>query len=262
MNQLNEIVEASIPEREAFAFLWSFKDSIIAIESLQEKLEVYEAITDFAFFGKDPEFSSPVGRVLWRAIKANLVRSVRRYDSSVKNGKKGGAPTGNQNAKKQPKTTQNNPNDKDKDKDKDNVCVDTPRANAPHTHIQEEISKLKNRRDELREKAEEEYLKHGSYSEEWKRAYNNLKRADAEFEAAMTFDRFNDFLVKQCPELASCMKPLTEKEYVYWLYTSDRDWLADTCKKMNGRKDTKTKFDNLNAALLSWWNQDYNNSKK
>ena len=37
----------------------------------------------------------------------------KKRDSNSENGSKGGAPKGNQNARKQPKTTQNNPNKPD-----------------------------------------------------------------------------------------------------------------------------------------------------
>lgn len=96
------------PGRKTFAFYWSFKDAIRDMPDA-DKLAVYEAITDFAFFGVDPDGLSPVGRLAWKLIRPQLEASIRRYDACRNNGlkgaeygKNGGAPKGNQNARKQP----------------------------------------------------------------------------------------------------------------------------------------------------------------
>ena len=63
---------------------------------------------------------------LWLSLKPTIDSSIKKYIQSVENGKKGGAPKGNNNASKQPKNnqklTKEQPTinlDKDKDKDKD-----------------------------------------------------------------------------------------------------------------------------------------------
>ncbi|MFQ8746620.1 MAG: DUF6291 domain-containing protein [Alistipes finegoldii] len=105
------------PSRKTFAFYWSFKDAIRDMPDA-DKLAVYEAITDFAFFGVDPDGLSPVGRLAWKLIRPQLEASIRRYDACRNNGlkgaeygKNGGAPKGNQNARKQPQriTPEDNP---------------------------------------------------------------------------------------------------------------------------------------------------------
>ena len=52
-------------------------------------------------------------RLAFNAFKPGIDKGIKKYLSTIKrnreNGKKGGAPKGNQNAKKQSKTTQNNP---------------------------------------------------------------------------------------------------------------------------------------------------------
>lgn len=105
------------PGRKTFAFYWSFKDAIRDMPDA-DKLAVYEAITDFAFFGVDPNGLSPVGRLAWKLIRPQLEASIRRYDACRNNGlkgaeygKNGGAPKGNQNARKQPQriTPEDNP---------------------------------------------------------------------------------------------------------------------------------------------------------
>lgn len=76
------------PSRKTFAFYWSFKDAIRDMPDA-DKLSVYEAITDFAFFGVDPAGLSPVGRLAWKLIRPQLEASIRRYDACVSNGDKG-----------------------------------------------------------------------------------------------------------------------------------------------------------------------------
>lgn len=100
------------PIRETFAFYWSFKDAIRDMPDA-DKLAVYEAITDFAFFGVDPDELSPVGRLAWKLIRPQLEASIRRYEACVTNGNKGkefgklgGRPckTPNNNPKEKPQT--------------------------------------------------------------------------------------------------------------------------------------------------------------
>lgn len=109
--------ETNGARRDTFAFYWSFKDAICDMSDT-DKLSIYESITDFAFFGKEPDGLTGVGRLAWKLIQPQLEASIRRYDACVANGKKGaefgklgGAPKGNRNALKQPQRTtpKNNP---------------------------------------------------------------------------------------------------------------------------------------------------------
>jgi hypothetical protein len=56
----------------------------------------------------EPEFTG-IEKSFWIQIKATIDNSMKRYNTSIENGKKGGAPKGNNNAKKQPETTQEQP---------------------------------------------------------------------------------------------------------------------------------------------------------
>lgn len=112
-------------------------DSIIILRSYWESIkhlnpktrqEFLEAIVMYGLESVEPNFTG-LELSLWISIKSSMDSNVRRYQSSVENGKKGGAPKGNSNAKKQPKTTQEQPTlileqpknnlNKDKDMDKD-----------------------------------------------------------------------------------------------------------------------------------------------
>lgn len=118
------------PPRKSFVFFASFLTSIDALPH-EYRYEMFAAVAGYALYGKAPEFSNPLLMPTFLAMKPNIDTSNQRYDKCVENGKKGGAPAGNQNARKQPRnnqettkdnqeTRENNLNkDMDTDKEKD-----------------------------------------------------------------------------------------------------------------------------------------------
>lgn len=132
---MSEAAQTVIPSRNTFAFYWSFKDAVQDMSD-SDKLTIYEAITDFAFFGIEPNGLAPVGRLAWKLIQPQLEASMRRYDTCVSNGikgkefgKLGGRPrnkTPNDNPKEKPQTEtpKHNPlnhNDNDNHNHNENV---------------------------------------------------------------------------------------------------------------------------------------------
>lgn len=108
-----------------------------------ERLALYDSICEYSLNGKEPENLSPIANSLFVLMKPNIDSSNRRYRASVENGKKGGAPVGNQNARKQPKNNQTdnqrknqkNNHDSDLDSDYDSECEcdsDSTPAPAPY----------------------------------------------------------------------------------------------------------------------------------
>lgn len=127
-------------ERDGFVFYKSFMDAIELIPTTEAKLEAYQAVCTYGLHGEEMDLlpGTPATYILMMA-KAQINANNKRFAD----GSKGGAPKGNQNARKQPKqpvvdfetTTgyeENNqrlidkqPKEKEKekvkDKDKDNV---------------------------------------------------------------------------------------------------------------------------------------------
>jgi len=108
-------------------------DSMIILRSYWESIhhlpqetrgKFLEAYIRYGLDGIEPEFDG-LEKSLWISIKSSMESNMKRYKASVENGKKGGAPKGNNNAKKQPKITQEQPKitennlNKDKDMNKD-----------------------------------------------------------------------------------------------------------------------------------------------
>lgn len=79
--------------------LESYKEAAQYLPPL-ERLAYYESLMDYSFFGKEPEGLSPMAMGLFIMAKPTVDSAANRYTASVENGKKGGAPRGNQNAKK------------------------------------------------------------------------------------------------------------------------------------------------------------------
>lgn len=128
-----------------------------------KQLLFLKSIIEYGMDNIEPEFTG-MEKSFWIQIKTTIDSSIKRYNTSVENGKKGGAPKGNNNAKKQPETTQEQPKstqeqpktrvnnlykdkdkykdvDKDMDKDKDvistNILGDFDRKKFYHNHIQD-----------------------------------------------------------------------------------------------------------------------------
>ena len=90
--------------RESFIFYKSFYDSIKELDPKDQVL-IYNAIFEHQFYGNEVELNN-VSKSIFKLIIPLLEANNKRYE----NGKKGGAPKGNQNARKykQEETTKNN----------------------------------------------------------------------------------------------------------------------------------------------------------
>lgn len=96
-------------EKRSFVFYDSFLEAMKHLNDTEFR-ECVMRIRDYALDGTDEESDSPMVNVIMTLAKPNLEAAKRRYEISVENGKKGaeygklgGAPKGNQNArKKQP----------------------------------------------------------------------------------------------------------------------------------------------------------------
>lgn len=96
-------------EKRSFVMYDSFMSAMKHLSDAEFR-ECMLKISDYALDGVDEESSSPMVNVIMELVKPNLDAANKRYDACVENGKKGaeygklgGAPKGNQNArKKQP----------------------------------------------------------------------------------------------------------------------------------------------------------------
>ena len=144
--------------REYFMFYRPFKESMRDLSD-KDKLIMYEAITDYALDLKEPNLEG-FPKVVFDLIRPVLETNIKRWQNGCKGGEygtKGGAPKGNQNAKKRnnPKTTANQP--------QNNPDI-TPKANndskSSSRFIKPSIQEVK------------DYILSSSYSVDAERFYN------------------------------------------------------------------------------------------
>lgn len=99
-------------KRESFVFYRSFRDAFRALDK-DVRLRMYEAVIDYGLDLVEPHFEG-IEKVLWTLIRPQLEANNKRFE----NGCKGGAPIGNQNARKQPRnnreTTEKQPKNNQK----------------------------------------------------------------------------------------------------------------------------------------------------
>lgn len=87
MNEINK----KDTQINSVVFFKSYYDSIILL-SKDNQIEIYNTIFKYAFNGIIPNELSNEVKSLFLLMKPNIDSSLRRYKSSVENGKKGGRP--------------------------------------------------------------------------------------------------------------------------------------------------------------------------
>jgi hypothetical protein len=113
-------------EITGFVFYKSFYEAIEKLPSVEDKCIIYQSICNYSFYNVEPTLDG-ITAIIWTLIKPQIDANIKKRID----GKRGGAPKGNSNAKKQPKTTivdlENNhrliskqPNDNDNAKENEN----------------------------------------------------------------------------------------------------------------------------------------------
>ncbi len=87
-------------EITAFVFYKSFYEAIEKMPSVEDKCIIYQSICNYCFYDIEPNLSG-VTEIIWTLIKPQIDANIKKRID----GRRGGAPKGNTNAKKQPKTT-------------------------------------------------------------------------------------------------------------------------------------------------------------
>ena len=219
---MNNNSDKENPKRDAFSFFWSFKDAIMGLEDENEKLAIYEALTDYAFLGIEPTDLTPICKIIWKLVKPNIDSSIKRYDACVNNGKKGaeygslgGRPkkkketpeeTPEETPKETPKKPLNKNKNKNKDKNKDlkeNLCID-----------------IDERKNFLSTTVSEDFLK------------------------------FNNWLKENCPFVLKVATQMTEKQYNQILGQYSKKDLCEVLQNLNNWKDFPKKRTSVYISVI------------
>ena len=162
-------------EKQSFVFYRSFYEVGKKL-SPEDKVLFYEGICDYGFNGIEPQFKGTL-EMLWMLIKPQMTANIKRYQ----NGKKGGAPKGNTNAKKQHETTLKQPSkttETTKNNQKqpnDNVNVNVNVNDNVNVNVND------NKKEIYKEKKQPSFDKENAFIEFWKcypRKVNKSKAKD------------------------------------------------------------------------------------
>ncbi len=105
-----------------FPFFYSYYTAYKKLSNESDKVKFIDAVMRYAFFGEEPDLPEYLDS-MFDLAKPNIDQSVKNALQGTVNGRKGGAPIGNQNARKksaEDKTTPGlNGNKADKEREKD-----------------------------------------------------------------------------------------------------------------------------------------------
>lgn len=80
--------------RGCFLFYSSYFEAISELSD-EEQGSIYKAIIDYGIANIEPENLTPTGKMCFKLIKPTIDASLKRYDASIQNGRKGGRPPKN-----------------------------------------------------------------------------------------------------------------------------------------------------------------------
>lgn len=120
-------------EMNSLKFYKSFFEAINDLDD-EDRLQLYDAIMRYQFLKIEPIFNNKYLNAIWKTIVPNI----DSYNKSASEGRKGGAPVGNSNAKK--KTTEKQPkNDSKTTKTTPLVLKNNPPCENKTTEVEEEV---------------------------------------------------------------------------------------------------------------------------
>ncbi len=88
------------PRVSKFTFFISYYDAYKMLKTPEEKIAFFEALANYAFYGTAPETNNDYLMGMLCLAIPNINKSIKNSIKGEQNGKKGGAPIGNQNARK------------------------------------------------------------------------------------------------------------------------------------------------------------------
>ena len=139
---------------DGIVFLRSYYDAAKCLDR-EERLQLYDTIFGYGFDGELADLPA-IPQAMFALIRPNLDASQNRYQAAKENGKKGGAPKGNQNAKKQAK---NNQTDKQKNNQESESEIETEKEKDSDTESEKEKESARPTLDEVKHYALENGMK-------------------------------------------------------------------------------------------------------
>lgn len=223
-----------------------YRDIRDAVMNLPPELykEVMRLIFAYAFDDEEPgDDADPIAKGFYLAFKSRFDMNAARYERAKANGSKGGAPVGNQNARKKAaatgsETTQNNPKQPKTTKAAEETTEDnqTPEENNPKQTISISKSILSSTNVEDKEKIEKEKTTEKKKKEKIAFASSVMLTED-EYNAFV--EQFGEAATKELIQILNDYKEANGKRY-----KSDaaaiRSWVVD--RYLQKQKPTATSY--------------------
>lgn len=209
-------------QRESFVFYRGFRDAINDCP-IDEQLDIYKSIVDYALDGIEPDFLTPFGRVCWRLIKPILDKNWSRYKNGCKGGEygyKGGAPKGNQNAKK---TTPKRPQNKGK--------------TTPNDNVNDNVSSNEDIKKEICIKKKSAIV--------WPERVSIETISEEE-------QKFRDGMQEHYPNVCKMKEPLTFQQYKKLQGDYTPEAIRDILERMENHTKLREKYISANLTIRNW----------
>lgn len=207
--------------REGVTFYRSFHEAIQEEEDPAKRLQAYEALMNYAFYDEEPENLKGIAKAAF--IVARPV--IDAANASRDNGSKGGAPKGNQNARK------NNPETTEKQLKQPPLFLENnPQNNPPcenkTSNINDNDNKNENINENIKEKKKEKKHAHGE----------NKKVLLTEAEDARLVERYGQEMRDKAVDfLDKYLLDNPKKKYSSHKQVIDK-WVVDAVKEAELRK--------------------------
>ena len=191
--------------------------------------EIVRYLFIYNIYGETPTFEKEnlVLKVIFGMVKSHIDASNKKRSVNINNGKNGGAPLGNNNARKQPNSTENNPKTTQKQPKTNNIDIDTD--------IDIDIDIEKDKEIILKENKKEKITRH-KYGQ-----YSNVLLSDEEMEKLINEfpNDYSDRIERLSEYMAS-----TGKSYKSHLATI-RNWAK---RDMENSKKSSDGWDYINSV--------------
>lgn len=216
-------------KEESFVFYASFYD---ALEGMPEDVQfaVLKETARYGIYGGEPKLTG-VADALFKLIRPQLDANRKRRVY----GREGGAPKGNQNARKN-KDKNNQQTTKGNNEKSTNGCFENQPNENVNVNENENVNENYNENENVNVKVK-----------------NTLTCVNTH--ALRTSEQSKNFdlwLTQKCPYIAKHYTLPTDKELAKLVDEFGAKMVADVCEQIENRADLRKKYTNLYRTLLNW----------
>lgn len=217
-------MDNALEKRKQFPFYLSFMEALDECP-VEFRLNLYEGIVHYAFLGEEPDYKSPIERMVWKAIKPNLDSSMNHFLA----GCKGGNPKGNVN----------NPHGHNQFSNREDNQMDNQMDNQ---RITKRISNKNNKEEDIKKKV--------------------LKKNETSNEAQTEQEKeFIDYMNNNYPSVMSMIKPLTYSECSKLRETYTKEQVNAILTDMENMNGLNKKYKSAYLTANKWLKNNYGSKK-